>query len=277
VAPVYYDQDETLKKKQRNEARLLQKASKSRLYKDLLEEFADNPEEIVDRPQDVNDADLKEKLLYEEENFMRFSLSKKEMAKWKKQNRFDDELGNLGDFGDLGGDAAASSEDDVANGKNVAKYLAKLDKGKKKRARGGDDNEFDISDKKKKWPKYSESGSQRDERQNEFYESAKMAKKQKKELGRPQKAVSFASVHDKKDSEAKRSVGYQIMKNKGLIPKRSKEVRNPRVKQRARYETAEKKLSSFKAVSKNDKLKNSGPYSGQHTGIKRDIVRSVKF
>ncbi|KAL8918223.1 MAG: hypothetical protein Q9172_005516 [Xanthocarpia lactea] len=50
--------------------------------------------------------------------------------------------------------------------------------------------------------------------------------------------------------DGKRGITYAIEKNKGLTPKRKKEVRNPRLKKRLKYEDKKKKLGSVRAVYK---------------------------
>jgi U3 small nucleolar RNA-associated protein 3 len=71
----------------------------------------------------------------------------------------------------------------------------------------------------------------------------------------------------------KRKATYQILKNKGLIPKRKKEQRNPRVKQRNKYERAQKKLKTVKRIV----APLTGAYGGEMTGIKSNLARSVKL
>ncbi|KAI7821145.1 Sas10 C-terminal domain-containing protein [Kickxella alabastrina] len=75
------------------------------------------------------------------------------------------------------------------------------------------------------------------------------------------------------NGEAKRNVNYQILKNKGLMPRRTKEQRNPRVKRRKRFEQAKKKISS--AVTQVRTLE--GNYGGEATGIKSGLSRSTRF
>jgi U3 small nucleolar RNA-associated protein 3 len=65
------------------------------------------------------------------------------------------------------------------------------------------------------------------------------------------------------------------MANKGLTPKRSKSVRNPRVKKRLRFEKAKKRVSSQKAVYKGG-IGDVGKYGGEESGITK-VVKSVKF
>ncbi|KAI9676990.1 MAG: hypothetical protein M1817_006829 [Caeruleum heppii] len=76
--------------------------------------------------------------------------------------------------------------------------------------------------------------------------------------------------------DGKRGLTYQISANKGLHPKRSKEVRNPRVKKRKQFEEKRKKLGSVRQVYKPGG-EGRGGYKGELTGIKGGLVRSVKL
>lgn len=75
--------------------------------------------------------------------------------------------------------------------------------------------------------------------------------------------------------DGKRKVTYSIEKNKGLTPKRSKDVRNPRVKRRKQYDAKQKKLRSMKPVWKGGEP--VGGYQGERTGINTAVVKSVKL
>jgi U3 small nucleolar RNA-associated protein 3 len=77
------------------------------------------------------------------------------------------------------------------------------------------------------------------------------------------------------DEEGKRAIGYVIEKNKGLAPKRKKDVRNPRVKKRKKFEEKKKKLNSMRAVYKGGEER--GGYGGEKTGIKTGLVKSIKL
>ncbi|KAI4174717.1 MAG: hypothetical protein LQ343_002088 [Gyalolechia ehrenbergii] len=76
-------------------------------------------------------------------------------------------------------------------------------------------------------------------------------------------------------ADGKRGITYAIEKNKGLAPKRRKDVRNPRVKKRKKFEDKKKKLGSVRAVYKGGE--GRGGYKGEMTGIKGGLVRSVKL
>jgi U3 small nucleolar RNA-associated protein 3 len=73
----------------------------------------------------------------------------------------------------------------------------------------------------------------------------------------------------------KRAIGYMIEKNKGLAPKRKKEVRNPRVKKRKKFAEKQKKLGSIRQVYRGGEER--GGYSGEATGIKTRLVKSIKL
>lgn len=75
--------------------------------------------------------------------------------------------------------------------------------------------------------------------------------------------------------DGKRAITYQIQKNKGLAPKRSKENRNPRVKKRKKFEKKKKRLPSIRPVYKGGE--GPGGYGGELTGIKKNLVKSVKL
>lgn len=77
------------------------------------------------------------------------------------------------------------------------------------------------------------------------------------------------------EASAKRAITYEISANKGLMPRRKKEVRNPRVKKRMKYDQKMKKLGSVRQVYKGGE--GRGGYGGELTGIKTNVVRGVKL
>lgn len=77
-------------------------------------------------------------------------------------------------------------------------------------------------------------------------------------------------------ADGRREIGWKIEKNKGLTAKRGKDVRNPRVKKRRKYEDKTKKLASMKPVFKKGG-EGKGGYGGELTGIKSGLVRSTKL
>jgi U3 small nucleolar RNA-associated protein 3 len=82
-------------------------------------------------------------------------------------------------------------------------------------------------------------------------------------------------VEGEMDEEGKRAISFIIQKNKGLAPKRKKDVRNPRVKKRKKFAEKTKKLNSVRAVYKGGEER--GGYGGEKTGIKPGLVKSIKL
>lgn len=116
----------------------------------------------------------------------------------------------------------------------------------------------------------------------EYYRQILQGKKDRKEGRKKAHFDALIAARDGKLNEAseeigedgKRAINYQILKNKGLTPKRKKDNRNSRVKKRKKYEKAQKKLKSVRAVYSGGQ---NGAYEGEKTGIKKNLTRSVKF
>ncbi|CAN8096909.1 unnamed protein product [Discula destructiva] len=118
--------------------------------------------------------------------------------------------------------------------------------------------------------------------EDEYYDMvAHKAKAKKDDKTARKEAAAAAKITDRVvevstiGEDGKRKINYQIEKNKGLAPKRKKDVRNPRVKKRKKYEEKQKKLKSMKAVYQGGEGK--GGYQGETTGIKTGLVKSVKL
>ncbi|KAK7501065.1 hypothetical protein BaRGS_00007550 [Batillaria attramentaria] len=74
------------------------------------------------------------------------------------------------------------------------------------------------------------------------------------------------------DSAEKRAITYQMEKNKGLTAQKRKELRNPRVKHRAKFRRA--KIRRKGQVREH---KPQGHYGGELTGIRAGVIRSRKM
>lgn len=118
--------------------------------------------------------------------------------------------------------------------------------------------------------------------EDDYYDMiAHRTKSKKDDKAARKEALAAASVRDRVvevetvGADGKRKINYQIEKNKGLAPKRKKEVRNSRVKKRKKYEDKQKKLKSMKATYQGGEGK--GGYQGETTGIKTGLIKSVKL
>ena len=88
------------------------------------------------------------------------------------------------------------------------------------------------------------------------------------------KVIPSEQAQDQK-IEGRRDIGFTIAKNKGLTPNRRKEVKNPRVKKRKRFESKSKKIKSMKPTWQGGESR--GGYEGELTGIKSGLVKSTKL
>lgn len=104
------------------------------------------------------------------------------------------------------------------------------------------------------------------------------AKKARYEQERADERAALEDLTESNPAGA-RGVTRQIMSNRGLTPKRAKVNRNPRVKKRLRYEKAQKKVASQKAVYDRSKAANAsaGRYAGETSGIGKRVVKSTKL
>lgn len=104
LAPVAYNEtsDRKSRKKERDEERMKEKASRSRIMKDLMSEMSENPEEIgvfggVNEGVGYGDRIdnlIEEKNKYEEENYVRLAVTRKEKQRMNanRKMRFENEI-----------------------------------------------------------------------------------------------------------------------------------------------------------------------------------------
>lgn len=131
---------------------------------------------------------------------------------------------------------------------------------------------------------YDELPNHRRQDDNDEYYNTLLSATNKKKADKKAKAEAYAAaakegaeVYEEETvgPDGKRAITYAIAKNKGLAPKRKKEVRNPRVKKRKKFDEKMKKLGSMKQVYKGGE--GRGGYGGELTGIKTNVVKSVKL
>merc|ERR1712150_213232 len=79
---------------------------------------------------------------------------------------------------------------------------------------------------------------------------------------------------DEDESEERRAITYQIQKNKGLQPKRSKLNRNPRVKHRVKFQKAKVRRKGQVREVRTEVKKYGGEMSGINARVKKGIKLS---
>ncbi|CCF56395.1 hypothetical protein KAFR_0B00970 [Kazachstania africana CBS 2517] len=145
-----------------------------------------------------------------------------------------------------------------------------------------DKNGADLDDKNYNSEDEAVSKSINDKSIDDYYTQIQKSRQNRKESRQQAHKTAVMAAREGKLAEAseavgedgKRAINYQILKNKGLTPKRKKDNRNSRVKKRKKYEKAQKKLKSVRAVYSGGQ---SGPYEGEKTGIKKNLTKSAKF
>lgn len=155
MAPVHFEEDSSaVAKRLKYQARLQARAAKSRVMKDLVSEFDDRPEEMSLTNDGVHfgmgmDQKQREREDYEEANFTRTMLSKKEIARLRKGAlpRFENEFENLNDFSQI-----APLQDDLeTNEQRRRNVLARRNERKQAAmARDSDDDGEDMGSRNRK-------------------------------------------------------------------------------------------------------------------------------
>lgn len=234
------------------------------------------------RPDAITSIDDDESDLGEDDNLTAQELAEK--AKRKKSLRF--YTSQIAQKANKRGAAGrnAGGDDDIPYRERLRDRQARLNAEAENRGKreGGQRDELgqESDEEDRRQAKEIRAAADSDE---EYYDlvSKKSAKKksEKKAMADALKeaALQGGRVVEKEEvgADGKRAITYAIEKNKGLTPHRKKDVRNPRVKKRKKYDEKKKKLASMRPVYKGGE--GRGGYGGELTGIKKGLVRSTKL
>lgn len=182
---------------------------------------------------------------------------------------------------DAGGDADIPYRERLKD--RQARLMAEAEKRGKQKASGAEELGGDSDEEDRRVASELRKGDDFGSDDDDYYDmvAARTNKRKadKKALAEAQAAAAreggHVEVQEKVGADGKRAITYQIEKNKGLAPKRNKLNRNPRVKKRMRFEDKKKKLGSVRQVYKGGE--GRGGYAGELTGIKKNLVKSVKL
>eukprot|EP00742_Colponemidia_sp_Colp-10_P005701 GILJ01006094.1.p1 GENE.GILJ01006094.1~~GILJ01006094.1.p1 ORF type:complete len:583 (-),score=152.42 GILJ01006094.1:122-1870(-) len=315
MAAVQFEEvDAATKKQQRDLDRLKRKAAKSQILRDLREELSEKPEEISEKTNIHNYVDDEEehRNRFEEENFVRVQVSRKDKKLSKRKALEATKLHSYEDFADFGDLLQQEKEEDAADlnlmrKKSLGQYISQIEgarKGKKtltgdedlpRRDRdrstrstrtddpdddaalhfgggGSDEDGMDMSMDNGKAKKGGKRKANLDE-EDDFYKDVAASKQQikraKQDIYEHKPVLPGAQA----ETDGQRGVSFNIMKNKGLTRKRSKENRNARVKNKNKYAKA---VVNRKGAVR-PMLDRSTAYAGETSGIKSNVVRSVAF
>ncbi|KAG6376953.1 hypothetical protein JVT61DRAFT_987 [Boletus reticuloceps] len=184
---------------------------------------------------------------------------------------------------------AIGGDDDIPYRERRKEREARLEKeGERKKAKGllgaeGDDlDDVDLEVSKEEKKRKRKRGLDDEDTEedvgtaNGYYDLVKRATATKKARKRAEYEAAIVRPElEAENTSGPRSVTRAILKNKGLTPRRSKAVRNPRVKKRQKFEQAKKKVASQKAVYKGG-IGDVSKYSGEQSGISK-VVKSVRL
>ncbi|CAG5128875.1 unnamed protein product [Candidula unifasciata] len=137
LTPVYYSDDETAEERTKKmQEKTSKRALSSAMLREMREQFTDAPVEITESQnlhRFKDNRKMQEKLEYEENNFVRLSVSKKESAGMRKMGTMS-ALGSLADF-DHFGEFDANTEGGHTKKRKVThkKHKGKSFRGKKNR------------------------------------------------------------------------------------------------------------------------------------------------
>eukprot|EP00897_Mesotaenium_endlicherianum_P005543 jgi/Mesen1/5016/ME000025S04418 len=109
--------------------------------------------------------------------------------------------------------------------------------------------------------------------EDEFYKEAKERRSAKLAAKSAKYSRESAVPQDEEAADGKRSITYQMEKNKGLTPHRKKLTKNPRKK----YKLAHAKAVVRRKGQVRDVKVPTASYGGEATGIKSSISRSVRM
>ncbi|NXU54714.1 SAS10 protein, partial [Turnix velox] len=119
----------------------------------------------------------------------------------------------------------------------------------------------------------SEESDQDEEAALEYYKKMEEKLKLKRKRTEGEDVPEEEAVLEDEDPNKKRSVTYQMMKNKGLTPRRKKIDRNPRVKHREKFRRARiRRKGQVREVRR--ELQR---YAGEHSGIRAGVKKSRKL
>jgi U3 small nucleolar RNA-associated protein 3 len=294
------------------------KLKNSEMFEALRDEFGSVPEEASNTgltnssaDQRVLEEEAAERRDFEEERFVRLTMTRKDKQSLKRRERdagrFDtvNNIGDIGDFEEVNDMVAMSAKLPSASesrsavseaGSSAAERAMKAllsaseGKGSKSRAMDMDYDDEDMGvfadmletagagDKKKRSRRPAPSSTEDAEGDAEegILEAFSKRKKEFQSLKKEHYTAEprYGGVEEAVDGDSKRAASYEIMKNKGLTPHRKKANRNPRVKKREAYDKA--------VVRRKGQVRDvisgaAATYGGELTGIKANIARSRRI
>ena len=122
-----------------------------------------------------------------------------------------------------------------------------------------------------------EDGSEDDAEYYDLVRTSKASQKEAKKRAHDQERDSHRVWDETIAPGEHRTIDRTIEKNRGLAPNRAGNIRNPRVKRRRKFDRAQKRLASTRAVYKGGQSALQGGYGGEKSGISTNLVKSRRL
>ncbi len=160
---------------------------------------------------------------------------------------------------------------------HIKAALAAMDADLKTYNDGLSDDDFDDDDNDDDDDAADIEGIVLDAPEDDFLSKVSARSKAKRQAKKAKFAVAPKYPTTEKMVEGERAVGYQIMKNRGLVAHKNKLNRNPRVKKREQYRKALIRRKGAVREVKTGEARGEALYQGEQTGVKSNISRSRKL
>ena len=317
---VHYNDDKDITKQEEKIARKRKKLKNSEILESLREEFGEAPEAAassgIESSKDKKELDEEEaeRRNFEEDRFVRLTMSRKDKQSIKKRERSLTNYNNMADIGDVGefeeladlastlrdatGDTTApavkslkssqKSDGDINSAMRKAVSVFSGDSGSKNSKKSmqmegwsdEEDNEFDdmlamgAGEGRKRRRAPDEAMDDDDDEENLVEAFGKKKKEYVQQKKEHYTVPSRTGGHEDVVSGEKRAASYEIMTNRGLTPHRKKANRNPRVKKREAFAKA---VVARKGQVREAQSGSATNYGGELTGIKANLSRSRRI
>eukprot|EP01104_Vermistella_antarctica_P002715 TRINITY_DN12937_c0_g1_i1.p1 TRINITY_DN12937_c0_g1~~TRINITY_DN12937_c0_g1_i1.p1 ORF type:complete len:715 (-),score=275.79 TRINITY_DN12937_c0_g1_i1:43-2151(-) len=296
VAAVHYDEDGDSKedaRRARKRESLVAKAKASGLLQVMGDAYGTRPETMdtgLGEGARLTEEEL-HKQSYEEENFMRFPVTKAERRSRVKRlegRESNHNLLDLDDFGDVGKLLEDGGNMPRPPKKSVSQHINDYETTSSRRAASADtdlpykeNRHKSLVQQADEMPSFEDqhhsdddSGGEQVEVESYMKEVKENKRRRRDEAKEMRKKARFSKLGAEKvvdrEEGGRRHINRQIEKNRGLVPRRKKELRNSRVKHRNKYEAAKKKIGT-------QHRKQEGSYSGEASGLRTNVTKSISL
>eukprot|EP00501_MAST-03F_sp_TOSAG23-6_P000721 GSMAST32.ASY1.ANO1.749.1 assembled CDS len=282
-------------KAERKEAKRRERLKKSKILRELREEMSARPQELREEMTGDQEADEEaaERRRYEEENFTRLTLTKKQKnhAAAARTGRLPNAFQELTDFGDRRVSLQShvnrieQRQKQKKNGSQSADAVFMKDPDvvenqrrlqNQRLAATNDSDSDDYFSGSRSISSSTQKNIDSDVGEDAFY-SATKARQQKKKRKRAEAyavAPMLTGADEVVDDNEARKASRTILKNRGLTAHRKKQKRNPRVDKRIRYA---KRVKARGGQIRKVRTGETQKYQGEVSGIRSDIARSRKI